>query len=197
MYGLIKGTGKYDRFIHVLGNHDLYMLPMNEVSPIGGQKSNHSIDTPFARLIFLNTSRDTDMENFGEFVSEETIEWLGREFEFSEEKPAIVFAHHPVCDTTTLSNYHLLCIDEDIDMWKALNKKRGKSVFICGHTHRASIRNVGEWTFVQLDAFVDHPKVSIIYVDENSIEITSKELLDGKYDEHRKIIEETKRDLHH
>lgn len=190
VFDLIEETGKKDRFVHVIGNHDLYSFTADELIEMTGQNYNYSVETDEAKLIFINSAYDINFEKYSGHLSQEEVAWLGDEIEGAGEKPCLVFAHHPVYDTVLRSNFENLSIEPSVGIEKALaRKKEGQGVFLAGHNHHESIESRNNWTFVNLDAFIDHPKYSLIEIDNTKIEVSSVDIeISEEQEEAREVI---------
>lgn len=165
---------KYNKpFIHTFGNHDLYGIPREEVLKISNMEQNISIDTEDATLISLETARDHDHEDYSGYVSAEQLEWLERELIKSEEKLVIIFAHHPVYNTTVFSNYPYKSIVPEVAIQDVLHKKKGYGIYVNGHNHKDSIETIGNWTFVQAGAVLDDQSIRLLEVNDEEISIQS------------------------
>ena len=120
---------------------------------------NHSIETDEAYLLFLETAREQeDPDNWGGWISKEQLVWLEKEIEKSGDKLLLIFAHHPVYDTTFRSNFSMLSIEPKIDVWSVLRKKKGKGIYVNGHNHVDSIVGSENWTFIQIAAVIGRSK---------------------------------------
>ncbi|RCW51958.1 metallophosphoesterase family protein [Paenibacillus prosopidis] len=171
-------------FIHVLGNHDLYWQTRREVLEITGQQRYHAIDTETAMLVFLDTAKEMDFEDWGGWLDDEQLQWLEGMVKASGTKPLLVFGHHPVYNTTARSEKEKGSIHPSIDMWRILNRKVGIGVYFNGHTHVDSIVAQNNWTFVQLSACLDQHGFRIVELTEeelriSAVDITDEEVLDN------------------
>jgi len=166
-------------FIHVLGNHDLYWQTRREVLEITGQQRYHAIDAETAMLVFLDTAKEMDFEDWGGWLDDEQLQWLESMVEASGTKPLLVFGHHPVYNTTTRSEREKGSIHPDIDMWRILNRKNGVGVYFNGHTHVDSIAAQNNWTFVQLSACLDQHGFRIVELAQDEIRISAVDLTDA------------------
>ncbi|MEH7123671.1 metallophosphoesterase [Bacillus sp. JJ1773] len=167
IYTLLKRKEK--NFIHVLGNHDLYAQPRENVLKITDQARYHSFSTDEAVFAFLDTAKEMDFEDWGGWIDEEQLQWFENVVKESGSKPLLVFAHHPVYDTTKRSDSDKGSIHPSIDMWRILDQKDGIGVYFNGHTHVDSIVRQKNWTFVQTSACLDQQAF-------RHIEITSEEI---------------------
>ncbi|RAP75174.1 metallophosphoesterase family protein [Paenibacillus montanisoli] len=171
-------------FIHVLGNHDLYAQPRRDVLEITGGQRYQAIMTDKAMLVFLDTAKEMDFEDWGGWVDEEQLEWLERMVKASGTKPLLVFGHHPVYNTTKRSETDKGSIDPSIDMWRILNQKEGTGIYFNGHTHVDSIAHQGNWVFVQLSACLDQPGFRVVDMDGEEIRISAVDVADGGFADH-------------
>lgn len=166
-------------FIHVLGNHDLYWQTRMEVLEITGQQRYHAIDTDTAMLVFLDTAKELDFEDWGGWLDDEQLEWLEGMVKASGTKPLLVFGHHPVYNTTARSEKEKGSIHPSIDMWRILNRKQGIGVYFNGHTHVDSIVAQNNWTFVQLSACLDQHGFRIVELTEEELRISAVDITDA------------------
>ncbi|AQQ55179.1 hypothetical protein B0X71_16620 [Planococcus lenghuensis] len=167
VYALLR---KYDkRFMHVLGNHDMYSLTRNEVLAITEQDRSYVISTEQAVLAFIDTAREKDFKDWGGTLDVQQLSWLETVIEQSGERPLILFAHHPPNGTTARSEKDKRCIHPDIPIWDVLSKKKGIGLYVNGHNHCNSIVQKGQWTFLQLAAVLDEQAVRTIEVTDSEI----------------------------
>lgn len=188
VYDIINKHGK--KFIHVLGNHDVYGNSKNNVIEQTGQKRYHAIDTKHAIFAFIDTTRDQDLENWGGIIDNEQLEWLTDIVNNNDAKPLIIFGHHPVYQTTAFSDKDMFSIDPSIPIWELLQKRKTKGIYINGHNHYNSITDKEQWTFVQLAAILDQPAVRILDIDDVNISINTISFLDDKMKEQAQLIGE-------
>ncbi|MGM0882877.1 MAG: metallophosphoesterase family protein [Bacillota bacterium] len=177
VYELLQRENR--RFIHVLGNHDLYWQTRREVLEITGQQRYHAIDTDTAMLVFLDTAKELDFEDWGGWLDDEQLEWLEGMVKASGTKPLLVFGHHPVYNTTARSEKEKGSIHPSIDMWRILNRKKGIGVYFNGHTHVDSIVAQNNWTFVQLSACLDQHGFRIVELTEEELRISAVDITDA------------------
>ncbi|NHN34096.1 metallophosphoesterase family protein [Paenibacillus agricola] len=162
--------GSSDRnFIHVLGNHDTYSIPKKDILAITGQHRYSSIETEDAVLIFLDSTKEMNLTDWGGEMDAEQLAWLQNQLEQSGEKPAFVFAHHPVYGTTTRSTMEKLSIHPDIDMKAVLHTKKGPGFYFCGHNHVNSIVQQDGWYYIQTAACLDIPAFRVIDLQEGLV----------------------------
>nr|WP_272914978.1 metallophosphoesterase [Paenibacillus dendrobii] len=176
VYALLKRQDK--KFIHVLGNHDLYGQTRNEVLRMTGQQRYHVLDTDEAMLVFLDTAKEMDYKDWGGWLDFEQLEWLESMVIASKDKPLLVFGHHPVYRTTRGSEREKGSIHPSIDMWSILNQNKGIGIYFNGHTHMDSINQQQEWSFVQLSACLDQPGFRLVDIGSEAIRISAVDVME-------------------
>lgn len=169
LYAHIGDRGS--RFVHVLGNHDTYSIPKADILAITGQKRYHAINTPDAMLIFLDTTKEMNKEDWGGEIDTMQLEWLREMLRLSGDKPAFVFAHHPVYGTTARSTLDKLSVHPSIDLKSVLNTKRGEGFYFCGHNHKHSIVRQDRWHYIQTAACLDIPAFRTVEVQDGKVRI--------------------------
>jgi hypothetical protein len=70
-----------------------------------------------------------DFEDWGGWVDKEQLQWFGGVVKASGTKPMLVFAHHPVHNTTKRSEREKGSIHASIDMWSILEQKEGVGIY--------------------------------------------------------------------
>lgn len=150
------------RFIHVLGNHDVLLLRKEDVEARIDQPRNFSIDVPEARLIFLDTTKARKWYDWGGTLDRETLAWLSAELRAAGDRPALVFAHHPVHNTTARSAGDRRSIDAEVPIEPVLAEKRGLNLFFSGHNHVDSIARRPHWLHVQTAAALDTLTIRLV-----------------------------------
>ncbi|GIN93765.1 hypothetical protein J22TS1_48160 [Siminovitchia terrae] len=178
VYEYIRSYNK--PFYQTLGNHDVYSMPRREILELTKMNENFVIEEDDVVLLFLETGRELDTFNFDGWVTNEQLEWLEKVIDGSGEKTMIVFAHHPIYDTTARSNQDMLSIHPSIDLWSVLNKKRGKGIYVNGHTHEDSIVEKENWAFVQISAVLDDQSVRILELDHDQVSVTTIDVSDDE-----------------
>ncbi|MEK3910567.1 metallophosphoesterase [Paenibacillus sp. FSL H7-0331] len=169
VFNRINNDGR--SLIHVLGNHDTYLLPKAEVVAITKQQRYHAIDSEEALLLFLDTTKEMNRDDWGGEIDAEQLEWLQAKLEESGNKPVLVFAHHPVYGTTARSTEEKMSIDPQVNMIEVLNKKQGPGFYFCGHNHVNSIVQQEGWYFIQTAACLDVPAYRRVELNEKEIYI--------------------------
>ncbi|MEC0370304.1 metallophosphoesterase family protein [Paenibacillus chibensis] len=178
VYELLGQPGK--RFIHVLGNHDLYAQPRQNVLETTGQQRYHMLETDEAMLVFLDTAKEMDYTDWGGWLDFEQLEWLDTKVVQSGTKPLLVFGHHPVYRTTAGSDRDMGSIHPTINIWNILNRNQGIGIYFTGHIHMDSIVQQMDWSFVQMSACLDQPGFRLVDIGEECIRITAVDVTDPR-----------------
>ncbi|MDY0323286.1 MAG: metallophosphoesterase [Candidatus Carbobacillus sp.] len=153
-----------DRLIHVLGNHDTLTLPKQTFQ--SQRLLEYVIDTEYARLIILDTTKERSWYDWGGTLSVDSLQWLQEMVHTTERGRAVfVFAHHPVFQTTARSDKRMQAIDPKLPMREILGKRPGLNVFFSGHNHVHSIIREDHWFHVQTGAVLDTLSYRIIEWD--------------------------------
>ncbi len=194
IYSLI---GDSREFIHVLGNHDNYSLTKQELLALTGQKQYHSFETEQAVFAFLDTARELDYECWGGWIDDEQLEWFEHVIQNSGEKPLLVFAHHPVHNTTKGSELNNGSIHPSIDMRRLLEQKKGIGMYFNGHMHCDSIVQENNWTFVQTAACLDEQSFRVIEIQDEQIVVSSIDLDDEALKQNATLIYENMNHFKH
>ncbi|TVY07931.1 metallophosphoesterase family protein [Paenibacillus cremeus] len=171
LYGLLRQDERQRRFIHVLGNHDTYSMPKPDILALTGQQRYHSIDTDEARLIFLDTSKEMDHKDYGGEIDPAQRAWLDKELLQAGSKPVLLFGHHPIPETTALSDLDMLRIHPEDDIWPSLKKTPAPGYYFCGHNHIHSIASREHWHFVQTAACLDLPAFRVAELKDGQLSV--------------------------
>ncbi|MBJ6362556.1 metallophosphoesterase family protein [Paenibacillus sp. GCM10012307] len=166
-------------FIHVLGNHDLYTRTKREVLEITGQQQYHMLDAGSSILVFLDTAREMELSNGGGWLDEEQLEWLEAIVLASGTKPVIIFAHHPVHNTTIGSDRVKGSLHPEVPIWNILKQKQGTGIYFNGHAHADSIVTQQNWTFIQVSACLDQPAYRVVELEKNRFQMTTIDVTDA------------------
>lgn len=158
-------------FIHVIGNHDAYGLPKGELVAITQQPRYTAVQNDNATLLFLDSAKEQDFEHWGGTLEDEQLQWLSEQLAQTD-KPTIVFAHHPVYNTTMNSEKDCLSVDPSIPLQRTLETKAGLNLYVNGHNHYNSIHRDGDWTYMQIAAVLDEIGARLIEVKEKTITVT-------------------------
>ncbi len=167
VFDQVDASGR--NFIHVLGNHDTYSIPKADILGITRQQRYSAVDTDEVLLIFLDSTKEMDHDDWGGEMDAEQLEWLQAQLERSGEKPVFVFAHHPIYETTTRSTMDKLSIHPQFDMKSILSQKKGLGFYFCGHNHANSIFQENGWHYIQTAACLDIPAIRIVELKDGQV----------------------------
>lgn len=112
------------KFHHLSGNHDLLLYDRSEW-PGTYFKGNYFQSFEGFHILYLETSRIKNVSNYGGFIAPETVFQLTEIIEQTGEEPLLVFAHHPLKNTSRLSWSKMMHVDEDCNLQIVLAKKKG------------------------------------------------------------------------
>lgn len=167
MYQYIRASNV--SFRHVLGNHDAYSLPKEQISAIMDHPLYEAVETEDALLIFLDSTRELQPEDWSGVLDIRQLAWLESKIEQNQDKPVLLFAHHPVYDTTSLSVDQKMHIDPSIDMRSILAKRKGAGLYFNGHNHTHSIVHQDGWSFIQTAAGLCDPSYRMVEIADGQI----------------------------
>ncbi|GIP34615.1 metallophosphoesterase [Paenibacillus sp. J2TS4] len=177
---LWKDCSPGNKLVHVIGNHDAYSLPKSEIRTYTRQERYYSVDTDEAVLLIVDTAREMNPRDWGGFLDSEQLDWLDAKIIESASKPVLVFAHHPVYDTTSRSTQDKLSVHPKVDIWSILKKKKGYGFYFNGHNHQNSICRRDQWHFIQTAACLDIPGYRLVEIKDGLIQIQLVRLIDDQ-----------------
>jgi 3',5'-cyclic AMP phosphodiesterase CpdA len=189
---LTENTGGALRF--VLGNHDVLALPKNELLPVTRQPRYGSVETERALLVFLDTTKELELHGWG--LDAEQWEWLQWQMELAPDKTMMVFAHHPVPDTTSGSPKADAGFMPLQDIHPLLQKRKGTSFYFNGHTHTHSIARRDQWHFIQTAAALCHPCFRLIELNGREVRIRTISLEEEPLSESGKLLHDQLKGFH-
>ncbi len=163
----IRATGMPFRLVP--GNHDTLSMTKSELLSFIDQPLYDAIETEEGMLVFLDTTRERRPDDWSGHMDAEQLRWLECCIERSGDKPIFIFAHHPVHNTTAMSDLNKMHIDPAIGLRSVLQKKNGIGLFFNGHNHIHSIASENRWHFIQTAAVLCHPSFRIVEIDEKEI----------------------------
>lgn len=205
IFNIMKQFPQYDLFKMVIGNHDLYDMNMDVVEKIIPTPLNYYIVEEDTCLIFLNTSiNDTEasygarvlMLEHGGQLSKEQLDWLDNLVTLHHDKKLVIFAHHPLYDTTYLSTKIYAYVRETEQVLNILEKHQLPSFYINGHKHADSIVQKNNWTFIQIADVINQPTVRDIEITDKHFNLTYREL-DPYYAQIGRFIGTKMHDVYH
>ncbi|HHT24634.1 MAG TPA: metallophosphoesterase [Clostridiaceae bacterium] len=163
------------KFHHLSGNHDLLLYDRSEWPNTYYQGNYFQSFTGF-HVLYLETSRIKNSSNYGGYISPGTISWLAERIEQTGDEPLLVFAHHPIKNTSRLSWRTMMHVDEDCNLDMVLAKKRGPAFYISAHNHCDSILHSGQWTYLQSACELEHPAIKNIEIDAEHLSFYYEDL---------------------
>ncbi|MHA6533965.1 metallophosphoesterase family protein [Paenibacillus sp. BAC0078] len=174
--------GSPGRFLYVLGNHDTHACSKTDIQNLTGQPRYMAIEEAEAVILLLDTARETP-EDWSGAIDEEQLEWLRSQMTQYGDKPLLVFAHHPVYNTTARSTEPMMSLEPALDLLSILGKHQGPGIFFSGHNHVRSMIRRGRWSFVQTAAVPDAPEATVINLQGDDIRIETVQLCAVQYRE--------------
>lgn len=159
----------------VLGNHDTHGCSKAEFCTTAGNPPYYSVHIGDTKLIFLDTTMESCVEDWVGVMDEAQQLWLEREVRNSEGLSVILVAHHPVENTTRRSDEHRLRLN--VDLWPILSQKCC-GLYLNGHNHYHSMASHSGWLFVQTGDFLSHLDYRIVETHGDRITISTHPRLD-------------------
>ncbi|QQE78992.1 metallophosphoesterase [Alicyclobacillus sp. SO9] len=192
-----KYPGRTFRF--VLGNHDV-LDQSKHVTLEALELPRYFVEeTRDARLIYLDTTRDMSPDNWGGFVDEEQLKWL-QTLPRQVDKPTLVFAHHPIHNTTAKSELPMMNVENSQGVVHELDKIAAQIIYMNGHNHIQSIAkhpSLSQWDFVQTASVVSSPCFRVLEVTPTSVAVTTKHLATPTFQKRAAAVREIVSDYWH
>ncbi|MCZ8515453.1 metallophosphoesterase [Paenibacillus filicis] len=157
-------------FRHVLGNHDAYAMSKAQISSVMDHPPYEALETEEALLVFLDSTRELQPQDWSGDLDAQQLEWLESQIQRNPDKPILIFAHHPVYDTTHMSRENKMHIDPLLDIPSILGKRNGIGLYFNGHNHTHSIVHKEGWSFIQTAACLCDPSFRIVEIDSGQIQ---------------------------
>lgn len=183
IHTIIRKYDHHDKFLFTVGNHDMYIPTKAQVSEFFSTPLNRYFVQDDICVIFIDTTRQQHTFDWSGYIDESQLTWLDQVLTENAEKTVIIFAHHPIYNTTMFSNQDKASIVKEVPIREVLNKHTRKAFYICGHVHADSIVHEDNWTFVQIAAILDQPIVREIEITNNYFSIVT----DGIGEEYRQL----------
>lgn len=168
-------ANKYNRQLHILlGNHDTLAISKKEIEEHIGTPRFAFRDTPWCRLLLLDTTKEATPTNWGGVIDDEQLEWLS-----ALQNPAteytLVFGHHPFPNTTADSEIPMMSAENAHALIPHVNAKR--VLYFNGHNHINSIAHgsgaLHHWTFVQAASVLCSPSFRVVEVGDDEVTIST------------------------
>lgn len=170
---VIRKYDQHNQFQLTVGNHDMYIPTKEHLETFFSTKLYRYFVEDELCVIFLDTTRQQHTFDWSGYMDQAQLDWLSQVLSENEDKTIIIFAHHPVYNTTMFSNQEKASVVPEVPLHDVLKKHTKKAFFICGHVHADSIVHQDNWTFVQIAAVLDQPFVREIELTSNSFTITT------------------------
>lgn len=158
---------------YVLGNHDTHGCSKAAFGKVIGRPPYYSVTTPQVKLIFLDTTLESCVEDWVGVLDATQYNWFMGEVQNSDNLPVVVVAHHPVGNTTRRSDEHRLRLDTDI--WPILSQKP-YGIYMNGHNHYHSIVQREHWLFLQTGDFLSHLDYRVVEYDGQKLTVATHSL---------------------
>ena len=174
--GLVSenGMARDRNFRFVLGNHDTLQLKKNSIMAMMQQPRFSVEELPGARLILLDTTRESSPGHWGGLVDAEQIEWLESLSDLPK-APAVVIGHHPFPATTAGSEEPMMFMEDTDRLMNALAAFCSPVVYCNGHNHVHSIAaptaQRHDWLYVQTAAVLSSPSFRILEIDGHNVTV--------------------------
>lgn len=166
----------YDKpFHHILGNHDLLRLGRKEWPQTFYKGNIHKSYEGF-HLIYLETAREKNAEDYSGYIDQETGDWLAKSLEKTDQDPVLLFGHHPVYDTSRRSTIDKMHVLPEYQLAEKMAVKQGPAFYIHGHNHCDSITFQDNWTYIQAACELEHPAIQEIEISKEGLTYQSKSI---------------------
>jgi Icc protein len=119
----------------LVGNHDdrdALMATFPEINRVEGFIQGAD-DLDGARLLYLDTLAG-DGKHHGELCPART-RWIGDQIMSADERPLLIFLHHPPCDIGVPALDRLRLLDSE-ELARLVRRRRDSTHLFCGHLHR-------------------------------------------------------------
>lgn len=173
---IIRKYDHHDQFQFTVGNHDMYIPTKVWVEDFFATPLNRYFVQDDICVIFIDTTRQQHTFDWSGYMDERQLAWLDQVLMENADKTIIIFAHHPVYNTTMFSTDDKASIVAEVPIREILNKHKRKAFYICGHVHADSIVHENNWTYVQIAAVLDQPVVRNIEITDHALTITSESI---------------------
>jgi len=145
--------------IHILGNHDLHFLTVEENQKLFGNNiCNSATIINGYKLITLN-SQDPVIEGVGGHIGEKQLNWLETELK-KDSIPTILLCHHPIDDQSISENPHFIkfptfaFVENKSNISQVINKFPNIIAFINGHVHWINT-SVNRFPYISVPSFIE------------------------------------------
>ncbi|KKB13473.1 hypothetical protein VE25_01715 [Devosia geojensis] len=149
------------RRYHVLGNHDVANLSIEDNARIFNQSMDHQvIDLGDFRLILWQASvkLDTDAPTFGFQKASAALAWLIKALN-ADERPAIIATHVPLSGHSQIGNFyfennaHVSTYPDHTEVRAAVEATGKAAMWLSGHVHWNTVTNVHNVQHITIQSF--------------------------------------------
>jgi Icc protein len=187
VYKIIDVLEHRASFIHIPGNHDLLAAgavqteSWGSTPPITGGFG--SMEADLATLVFLNTSQTQKPSDWGGRLDDVQLKLLRDKLTGTGGMPVLIFAHHPLPDTTALSDKNMMRVEEAAALMRVMNESRRTGLWFNGHNHIHSIVRKGLWTYVQTASAICLPCWREVVLSDGAVTVETRVLNDKVLDQ--------------
>lgn len=146
---------------HVIGNHDVLLLPLNEFLSISRMKAPYySFDRENYHFVVLY-AEIPDVKKVEGFIFDEQLSWLKQDLKYTT-KPTIVFCHYSLSDQDLTNNPWFydapqMCLINNRQEVRQILTNSGKvRAVINGHLHWNNIHIQGGIPFITIQSAVEN-----------------------------------------
>ncbi len=149
-------------FLSVVGNHDLWGIPKEDISQIHSGLGLNTLrgvkEFPYFQIVWLDLVARRGAVGA---VPEESVELLRRVI--YPDTPTIIFSHYPLGPQDIRGNPYfqnnpaLATVANGEAIWKAIRHLPSIRAVVSGHTHQQSHRLLGRTHLFTLPAFIENP----------------------------------------
>ncbi|MEF3306944.1 metallophosphoesterase family protein [Paenibacillus sp. GYB003] len=183
----IDSLGRRDAFLHIPGNHDLLEADCRQTEQWGStppvSEGFGAVETESTTLLFLNSCQVRKPLDWGGRLDGARLQLLGSKLAEANGKPVLVFAHHPLPDTTALSDRPMMRVEEAAALTELMNEATGPCFWFNGHNHIQSIVRKAAWTCVQTASALCLPCYREVIVSDDAVKVTTTILNDPALEE--------------
>ncbi|KIL40960.1 hypothetical protein SD70_10040 [Gordoniibacillus kamchatkensis] len=177
VYGMIDSFGRRASFVHIPGNHDLLEANAAQTESWAGTPPIRDgfgcIENDLAVLVFLNSCQARKPHDWGGRLNDVQTELLRRKQAEANGRPLLVFAHHPLPNTTALSDVEMMRVEEAASLLAVMSEAPGPCLWFNGHNHIQSIVRKRQWTYVQTASAICLPCWREVAVTGGAVTVTT------------------------
>lgn len=178
IFSIIRETKREDQcFEPVIGNHDILFGGKENFRQISGLPSLYRADDlEEVRLLYLDTARVAAFRKNSSYMGIEQSRWICDQLLSAEDKPVVVFAHHP-CNNVRMTDSEGRYLTH-MSLNDVLALKKGTAIYINGHKHRDHFHVDKNWAFLQFSDILDEPVIRVLDLDKGNLSMESVAITD-------------------